>query len=126
MSSYFTRATSGRGVVLLRLKRELDRQTTPAIPVPNSDGISCDWAQSFAASTQIADQIEQFVRGDEPDGLMITASSDPGSFQDFVKLVVPAMQRRGLFRTEYEGSTLSEHLNLDTASMTPPPRRSAV
>jgi hypothetical protein len=40
----------------------------------------------------------------------------PGAFDDFVNLVVPELQRRDLFRTEYSGSTLRDHLGLG-----PPP-----
>jgi hypothetical protein len=36
----------------------------------------------------------------------------PGGLADFVNLVVPELQRRGLFRTEYSGSTLRDHLDL--------------
>jgi alkanesulfonate monooxygenase len=36
----------------------------------------------------------------------------PGSLEDFVEQVIPELQRRGLFRTEYEGDTLREHLGL--------------
>ena len=36
----------------------------------------------------------------------------PGGCEDFVELVVPELQRRGLFRTEYEGKTLRENLGL--------------
>jgi len=36
----------------------------------------------------------------------------PGGLEEFVDLVVPELQRRGLFRTEYEGKTLRENLGL--------------
>jgi N-acetyl-S-(2-succino)cysteine monooxygenase len=36
----------------------------------------------------------------------------PGGLQEFVNLVVPELQRRGLFRTEYAGTTLRDHLGL--------------
>ena len=36
----------------------------------------------------------------------------PGSYADFVKHVVPELQRRGLFRRDYEGTTLREHMGL--------------
>jgi hypothetical protein len=36
----------------------------------------------------------------------------PGGLNDFVKYIVPELQRRGLFRTEYEGTTLRENLGL--------------
>ena len=46
------------------------------------------------------------------DGFNITPTHLPGGCEDFVELVVPELQRRGLFRTEYEGKTLRENLGL--------------
>ena len=46
------------------------------------------------------------------DGFNITPATLPGGGEDFVEMVVPELQRRGLFRTEYEGSTLRENLAL--------------
>jgi N-acetyl-S-(2-succino)cysteine monooxygenase len=43
---------------------------------------------------------------------MMQFATLPGGLQDFVKLVVPELQRRGLFRTEYAGATLRDHLGL--------------
>jgi alkanesulfonate monooxygenase len=60
----------------------------------------------------IADQIEDwFVRG-AADGFNLIPPVLPTSLDEFVDLVVPELQRRGLFRTEYEGATLREHLHL--------------
>jgi hypothetical protein len=46
------------------------------------------------------------------DGFNITPATLPGGAEDFVEMVVPELQRRGLFRTEYEGRTLRENLGL--------------
>jgi len=43
----------------------------------------------------------------------------PGAFDDFVDLVVPELQRRGLYRREYSGSTLRDHLGLARPERTP-------
>jgi hypothetical protein len=43
---------------------------------------------------------------------MIAAPWQPGGFEDFVRLVVPELQRRGIFRKEYDGVTLRDHLDL--------------
>jgi FMN-dependent oxidoreductase (nitrilotriacetate monooxygenase family) len=59
---------------------------------------------------RIADTLEEwFVRG-LADGFMILPAYFPGAFDDFVDLVVPELQRRGLYRAEYAGSTLRAHL----------------
>ncbi|MBA4025066.1 MAG: FMN-dependent monooxygenase [Gordonia sp.] len=69
--------------------------------------------------TQIADQIEDLVRAGEADGIMLSAGTTPGTFEDFVDLVVPELQRRGVFRKEYKSSTLRGHLGLGPASLDP-------
>lgn len=61
---------------------------------------------------QIADQLEDWFVNGGADGFNIMPPYLPGGLDDFVDLVVPELQRRGLFRTEYEGSTLRENLGL--------------
>ena len=61
---------------------------------------------------QIADQLEEWFLGGAADGFNILASDVPGAMTDFVDKVTPELQRRGLFRTEYEGKTLRENLGL--------------
>lgn len=60
----------------------------------------------------IADEMEEWLTTHAADGFIIQASYLPGGFEDFVSLVIPELQRRGLFRTEYTGRTLREHLGL--------------
>jgi FMN-dependent oxidoreductase (nitrilotriacetate monooxygenase family) len=60
----------------------------------------------------IADEMERWVRDDASDGFTIMFPWLPGGLDDFTARVVPELQRRGLFRREYEGSTLREHLGL--------------
>lgn len=60
----------------------------------------------------IADVLEEWVQQDAADGFIIVPPTLPGALDRFVDLVVPELQRRGLFRTGYEGTTLREHLGL--------------
>jgi alkanesulfonate monooxygenase len=60
----------------------------------------------------IADTMEQWFASGAADGFIIQPPYLPGSADDFVDLVIPELQRRGLFRTEYEGRTLRENLGL--------------
>ncbi len=60
----------------------------------------------------IADYMEEWFRNDGCDGFNIMPPFLPGGLDDFVELVIPELQRRGLFRTEYEGKTLRENLGL--------------
>jgi len=62
--------------------------------------------------TQIADQLEDWFVNYGADGFNLLPPYMPGSLNDFVDLVVPELQRRGLFRTEYEGKTLRENLGV--------------
>ena len=61
---------------------------------------------------EIADHMVEWFRNDGCDGFNIMPPYLPGGFDDFVELVVPELRRRGLFRSEYEGRTLREHLGL--------------
>ena len=63
-------------------------------------------------ATAVADQMEEWFAGDACDGFVIAATHVPGAYEDVVRLVVPELQRRGLFRERYTGSTLRENLGL--------------
>ena len=60
----------------------------------------------------IADQLEHWFTTGAADGFNILAPTLPHGLRDFAELVIPELQRRGLFRTEYTGRTLREHLGL--------------
>lgn len=62
--------------------------------------------------TDIADQIQDWFERDAADGFNLIPPLLPSSLTEFVDLVVPELQRRGLFRQDYEGTTLREHLGL--------------
>ena len=61
---------------------------------------------------QIADRMEEWVAGGAADGFMMLFHTMPGGLRDFVELVVPELQRRGLMRADYEARTLRGHLGL--------------
>jgi len=60
----------------------------------------------------IADQMEEWLHTGGSDGFTVMFPYLPEGLEDFVDKVVPELQRRGLFRTEYEGATLRENLGL--------------
>ncbi len=60
----------------------------------------------------IADEMEEWLETEGSDGFTIMFPYLPGGLDDFVDQVVPELQRRGLFRREYEGKTLRENLGL--------------
>jgi len=61
---------------------------------------------------QIADTIEEWFTRGAADGFNVMPPYYPGGLTDFTEHVVPILQRRGLFRTEYTGTTLRDHLGL--------------
>lgn len=60
----------------------------------------------------IADQLEHWFKTGAADGFNVLAPTLPHGLKDFADLVIPELQRRGLFRTEYTGHTLRDHLGL--------------
>jgi N-acetyl-S-(2-succino)cysteine monooxygenase len=60
----------------------------------------------------IADTMEEWLLAGAADGFNLLFPFFPGPLDDFVDLVVPELQRRGIFRTEYAGRTLREHLDV--------------
>ena len=61
---------------------------------------------------EIADRLEEMFVDRGCDGFVIAATIVPGSYADFVRHVVPELQRRGLFHKDYAGKTLRENLGL--------------
>nr|WP_230987551.1 LLM class flavin-dependent oxidoreductase [Mycolicibacter heraklionensis] len=72
-------------------------------------GFVPQWA---GTAEQIADQLVSHFEAGAADGFIISAAYLPGVYEEFVDQVVPLLQQRGVFRTEYEGATLREHLGL--------------
>jgi alkanesulfonate monooxygenase len=66
----------------------------------------------IGTAKQVADHMQDWFLNYGVDGFLIQAAYLPGGLDDFVELVVPELQARGLFRTEYEGTTLRENLGL--------------
>ena len=62
--------------------------------------------------SQVADEMEDWYRSKACDGFNVLTPVLPRGLTEFVDLVVPELQRRGLFRTEYQGSTLREIMGL--------------
>jgi alkanesulfonate monooxygenase SsuD/methylene tetrahydromethanopterin reductase-like flavin-dependent oxidoreductase (luciferase family) len=61
---------------------------------------------------EIADRLEKWFVERACDGYVVGGTHTPGTFEDFVKFVVPELQRRGIFQKDYKGATLRENLGL--------------
>ncbi|HYH40831.1 MAG TPA: LLM class flavin-dependent oxidoreductase [Burkholderiales bacterium] len=68
---------------------------------------------TFAGTPKmVADQMEEWFSGGACDGFVLAATHMPGSYEDFARLVVPELQRRGLYHKDYAGDTLRENLGI--------------
>jgi len=61
---------------------------------------------------EVADFLEEQFTGGVCDGFVVAATHVAGAYADFVRWVVPELQRRGLYHLDYEGQTLRENLGL--------------
>jgi FMN-dependent oxidoreductase (nitrilotriacetate monooxygenase family) len=95
---------------------------TQASPIPAraisspSPAVARCMTRSSAARKEVADKLEEMFVERGCDGFVIAATIVPGSYADFVKHVVPELQRRGLFHKDYAGKTLRENLGLRAPS----------
>ena len=102
---------SGRQRVLERARRENLTVRQLAVALGGYGGLS------FTGSAKtIADEMQHWLESDACDGFNIMFPTIPGGVEDFVRWVVPELQRRGIFRKEYAGTTLREHLGLPRPS----------
>ena len=65
---------------------------------------------------RVADEMQAWVEASACDGFVLAATHMPGTYEEFVRLVVPELQRRGVFRKEFTGTTLRENLGLPRAA----------
>ena len=84
--------------------------------------------QIVGSAKDVVDMMEEWFTTGAADGFNVLPPFFPNSLDEFVELVVPELQRRGLYRTAYEGTTLRENLGLPRpasryAQRKPPSRR---
>jgi FMN-dependent oxidoreductase (nitrilotriacetate monooxygenase family) len=68
--------------------------------------------QLIGTATDVADDLQEWFEQEGADGFNVMPAQMPDGLNDFAELVIPELQRRGLFRTAYEGTTLREHLGV--------------
>lgn len=78
----------------------------------SAKGTTREFPNFTGTASQVADQMEAWFEGRACDGFVLIASQYPASFEDFTRLVVPELQRRGLYHQDYAGTTLRENLGL--------------
>ena len=67
----------------------------------------------IGTASEIADELQAWFEGRAADGFNVLVPHLPAGLEDVAKYVVPELQRRGLFRSQYQGTTLREHLGLN-------------
>ena len=68
--------------------------------------------EMVGTASEIADTMQAWIEADASDGFNVMFHTVPSGLDEFVDNVVPELQRRGLFRSTYEGTTLRDHLGL--------------
>lgn len=109
------RALMSRGEVMLNIARRNNfsiRQLYQTTAIGNAHHVV------VGTPAMVADAMEEWFLGGAADGFNVLPALSPTSVEEFVEHVVPELQRRGLYRTAYEGTTLRENLGLDF----PPPK----
>jgi FMN-dependent oxidoreductase (nitrilotriacetate monooxygenase family) len=103
-------ATGSRGFADATVALARDRTKTVRQIIASGGG-----AHRLVVGTpdQIADTIQEWFESAAADGFNIMSDIYPSGLEAFVDHVVPLLQRRGLFRTEYDGSTLRSHYALE-------------
>lgn len=76
-------------------------------------GRSVGFPQIVGTPEQVADQLQDYYQHAGGDGFMLTMAYAPGAIEEFVAMVIPVLQKRGVFRTAYQGRTLREILHQD-------------
>ena len=94
------------------VRRHLDREVTVRDLAAHRATL-LQGPRFVGTAEQVADQMEEWFTSGACDGFVLAATHLPGAFEEFVRMVVPILRRRGLFRDGYESSTLRGHLGLD-------------
>ncbi|MCX5244926.1 NtaA/DmoA family FMN-dependent monooxygenase [Streptomyces sp. NBC_00201] len=104
------RTRRGDSVVIAEKWRALSKEKGLSI---RQTVIEASGRQSFVGTADaVAAELDEFVQRDAADGFILQPLITPGGLDEFVDKVVPLLQERGAFRTEYQGATLRSHLGL--------------
>lgn len=104
-----TEASQGMLMALASMTGETDATVRDAA---TKFGASTGMTQIVGTPEQVADQLEMMWRESGCFGFNITPTTNIGSVEDFSDHVVPLLQRKGIYRTDYEGTTFRENLGL--------------
>ncbi len=106
-------SVSGVRGLVQNIRQHIGGQTVTLADLAGHRATLLQGPRFVGTGPEVADQMEEWFDGEACDGFVIAATHVPGAYEDVVRLVVPEMQRRGLFRDHYTGHTLREHLGLE-------------
>jgi alkanesulfonate monooxygenase SsuD/methylene tetrahydromethanopterin reductase-like flavin-dependent oxidoreductase (luciferase family) len=79
--------------------------------------------QLIGSASDVADSLQEWFEAEGADGFNVMPAVTAGGLSDFVDLVVPELQRRGVFRKAYSGATLRDHLGLPKPQVVNPSQK---
>jgi FMN-dependent oxidoreductase (nitrilotriacetate monooxygenase family) len=104
-------ASSGIRGLAEGVRRHLDREVTVRDLAAHRATL-LQGPRFVGTPERVADQMQEWFEAGGCDGFVLAATHLPGAFEEFVRLVVPVLQERGLFRRDYAGRTLRDHLGI--------------
>jgi FMN-dependent oxidoreductase (nitrilotriacetate monooxygenase family) len=107
-----TGASSGIRGLAEGVKRHLDRDDITVRDLAAHRATLLQGPRFVGTPERVADQMQEWFETGGCDGFVLAATHLPGAFEEFVRMVVPILQERGLFRREYEGPTLRDQLGI--------------
>jgi FMN-dependent oxidoreductase (nitrilotriacetate monooxygenase family) len=105
-------SVSGIRGLVQNIRQHIGGQTVTLADLANHRATLLQGPRFVGTGPVVADQMEEWLTADACDGFVIAATHTPGAYEDVVRLVVPELQRRGVFRDRYRGETLRDNLGL--------------
>jgi FMN-dependent oxidoreductase (nitrilotriacetate monooxygenase family) len=105
-------SVSGIRGLVQNIKTHIGKDTVTLADLAGHRATLLQGPRFVGTGPDVADQMQEWFDSGACDGFVIAATHTPGAYEDMVRLVVPELQRRGVFRDCYTGTTLREHLGL--------------
>ena len=105
-------SVSGMRGLVQNLRTHIGGDTVTLVDLAGHRATLLQGPRFVGTGREVADQMEEWFTTDACDGFVIAATHAPGAYEDVVRLVVPELQHRGVFRDRYMGATLRENLGL--------------
>jgi FMN-dependent oxidoreductase (nitrilotriacetate monooxygenase family) len=105
-------SVSGIRGLVQNIKKHIGGDTVTLADLAGHRATLLQGPRFVGTGADVADQMQEWFESGACDGFVLAATHVPGAYEDVVTMVVPELQRRGLFRDRYTGVTLRDHLGL--------------